>query len=255
MNHLFNYIKRILFLIFFISFTNTEQVLSDPHDWMEEANQKIPHRAKNYTPPEFQTIFKDYVHPEIRQKFNDDLEGDNLLKSKPSNVIIVDAYQYLYTKIRDAHQLNEEKKKERQIEYLTAFHAIPHREAAYTHSELQIIFKNHFHPEIMQTFDLYFAIMLQKDFPKPKHSNQVIVNGYQCLLTKIWDTRKLDDNEKKERQLKALYELLSLHKQLISKFNQELGEKIPNFGCDQCKKSATINFGIKQHTGYAEQDQ
>lgn len=133
--------------------------------------------------------------------------------------------------------------------------AIPLRAEKYTHPELQAIFKDHFHPEVMKEFDAYFAIMFQSDFPKPKHPNKTIIGGYQCLYTKVRDTQGLSEQEKKERQLEALHQLLAFHKKSITAKNPTLGEKIKVPPCPMCIKRSKEEFGIQQHTGYTENDE
>lgn len=120
---------------------------------------------------------------------------------------------------------------------------IQQRPASY--ESLYNIFEPLLHPEVKTLFESYFTIMFNPDFPPPVHNDHVIINGYQCLYRKMIyaHTLKIED-EQKEYQEQALYKLLAFHKTSISKFNLDLGSKIPAFGCAACKQSAQEGLGI-----------
>lgn len=115
----------------------------------------------------------------------------------------------------------------------------------YSYLEFIKNFNSMLHSDIQPIFVSYFMIIFSPSFPKPKHSNVTIVNGYRCLYRKMAYANTLSiDTEKKDYQLTALYQLMAFHKNAIAGLSKELGNQIPSFPCDNCLKTANTEYAI-----------
>ena len=125
---------------------------------------------------------------------------------------------------------------------------LPFRESAYTYSELIEVLEPKLHDDAKEFYTTCLQMMFnelpeQKEgskrlFPNPRHSNIIIVGGWQCLLRKI-----LESPEDTDAQKGALISLLALHKSVVREILpdliSEIEEQIP---CGNCLASARYEY-------------
>jgi hypothetical protein len=248
----------ILFLLFMPLEAN-----GDPDDYLEEAKSVLPCRPNPYSNEELASIFDSvFLDEEIRDKFNNffGIMSQKGFPKYPDPKIPVEEsdfkthvedYRRLYCKMRDAQEFKNIKKREKkQIKALNNFlgeRALPLKEEPYSYEELTSIFGRRLYEPINIKFRDYFSIMCRKDFPKPFHENEFIVEGYRCLYAKMADAhRNLNIEEEVKLQLVALYATLAFHKNQIAVFNKELADELPELACPSCKKREMRRLGIKK---------
>jgi hypothetical protein len=93
-----------------------------------------------------------------------------------------------------------------------------------------------------ETFKQFLDIMFRKDFGKPPHSAQLINKGWQCLKDRV----KAQQNN--EDKLAEIHKTLAFHKRRIAHFDSILAETIPDFPCENCKKTARHQIGLQDST-------
>lgn len=122
---------------------------------------------------------------------------------------------------------------------------LPEKDEPFQYADIETIFSPILCREAKDFFKKCFSIMFSPEFPQPKHSNKVIIKGYQCLYAKMLDASTLKDQEEmKNAQLEALHQLFAFHKKEITKHNPELGDKIPPFPCKNCLETANLEYEI-----------
>lgn len=125
---------------------------------------------------------------------------------------------------------------------IEARRVLPSKATLYTFEELKPIFHPILHPEAQRKFDAYFKIVFRPDFPPPplKHTAEDIFGGYRCLFNKVYMAHTLaTGDEKRDLQIRAIYELMGFHKVPIANFDARLAEEIPELSiCPKCVKEA-----------------
>ncbi len=125
-----------------------------------------------------------------------------------------------------------------------AVKALPRRPT--TFKEFFKPFKPVLHPQVKVKFKEFGRIMFQDNFPKPSHSDMVILNGFRCLYRKVADAHKNSiPEEQAQLQLNGLYQLLAFHKGAIAQIDPILAAEIADFPCENCKKSTKGELGIE----------
>lgn len=119
--------------------------------------------------------------------------------------------------------------------------------------------KEHYNPLFSQDVSAEFwpfietMFLTENEFGKKPHPQEVIAQGWRCLYVKLYMARELyKSNEEKiaAYQLKALYQLLNLHRRPFDEKFPELGKKIPPIpGCAACHRSARIQQTGEYKTG------
>lgn len=95
--------------------------------------------------------------------------------------------------------------------------------------------------------------LTEDEFGKKPHPQEIIAQGWRCLYVKLYMARELYESSEEKvatYQLKALYQLLNLHRKAFDEKFPELGKRIPPIpGCAACHRSARIQQTGEYRTG------
>lgn len=106
---------------------------------------------------------------------------------------------------------------------------------------------------VAQEFWPLIGAMFTPEFGRPTHSPETIAKGWRCLYEKLYLSQELycPDQEKiATYQLKALYQLLNLHRHIFDHKFPILARKIPQIpGCPSCHDTARVQQTEEYTTG------